>query len=30
MVEKRSVTLVDFARRGRMNVYVGRDGVTLD
>jgi formate dehydrogenase accessory protein FdhD len=30
MVERRGMTLVGFARQERMNVYVGRDGVTLD
>ncbi|KQC13685.1 MAG: hypothetical protein APR56_04965 [Methanosaeta sp. SDB] len=30
MAEKRGMTLVGFARKMRMNVYVGRDRVTLD
>jgi FdhD protein len=30
MAEKRGMTLVGFARKTRMNVYVGRDRVTLD
>ena len=30
MAERRGMTLVGFARKTRMNVYVGRDRVTLD
>jgi len=30
MVERRGMSLVGFARQERMNVYVGRDGATLD
>ncbi len=30
MAERRGMTLVGFARKARMNVYVGRDRVTLD
>lgn len=30
MAEEKGMTLVGFARQGRMNVYAGRDRVTLD
>ena len=30
MAEEKGMTLVGFARKARMNVYVGRDRVTLD